>query len=763
MRQSRRLLTPYAWTACVHLAVSATHGQEATPSTPSDATGAQSGVPTNHAQPHTPPAATEVTTAPTAASTVNPPTNPSMTPTPKSSDTPRSEWDPIVVTATRSARSVFNAPATVDTVTSEEISEAQFRTLPDVLRYVPGVMIQKTGHAQGSPYIRGFTGFRNLLLIDGIRLNNSVFRDGPNQYWGTIDPQSIDRLEVVKGPSSVLFGSDAIGGTVNVFTKGPNLGGETFQFGGRVYDRVSTAEQSNTIRGELTVSWDGSSGIYGGVTYANYGDLITASGPQPQTNYDELAGDFKLDLAVGEGAHIIVAQQNYSSDDAWRTHRTIYAQSFAGTTIGTERERSLDQDRSLSYIQFHSDGSGTDLDGAHLSLSYGNQAEDEDRTTSNGRRDLQSFSVDTIGLWGQLEASGVLGRWTTGFEFYHDDVDSSRTDFNANGSIRRIRIQGPIADDSTYDMAAVYVQNEIDATEWLEFITGARYTFVAVNAGRFENPTTTTATTLSDNYDSLVGSGRFVLHLDHDEHWNAFGGVSQAFRAPNLSDLTRLDTARSNEIETPAPSLAPENYLSYEVGLKTEYEQFFAQASWFWTEVDGMIIRQPTGVVIDGNREVTKRNSGDGFIQGFEAEGNWRFTDNFTLWGSLAWLDGEVDGYPSSAPVLVREPITRMMPLTTQVGLRWDSAKRDFWIEGVVLNAEDATELSASDRADTQRIPPSGTPGYTTLSLRSGYKLSHGITMTAVLDNVTDEDYRVHGSGINEAGLNFIFGLEWRF
>jgi len=96
---------------------------------------------------------------------------------------------------------------------------------------VPGVMVQKTGHGQGSPYIRGFTGFRTLLMIDGIRLNNAVFRDGPNQYWNTVDPFSIERLEVVKGPSSVLYGSDAIGGTVNVITRGP--GGETTALGDR--------------------------------------------------------------------------------------------------------------------------------------------------------------------------------------------------------------------------------------------------------------------------------------------------------------------------------------------------------------------------------------------------------------------------------------------------------------------------------------------------------------------------------------------------
>ena len=676
---------------------------------------------------------------------------------------PRFEWNPVVVTATRGERALFDSPSSIETLTAREIEEAAFRTLPDTLRYVPGVMVQKTGHAQGSPYIRGFTGFRNLLLVDGIRLNNSVFRDGPNQYWSTVDPLSIERLEVVKGPSSVLYGSDAIGGTVQVFTKGPRMGSESFAFGGRLYDRASTAERSNTVRGELTVSWNGRVGLYGGVTYADYGDLETAAGTQPQTGYDQFAGDFKLDLAAGDSAHVIVAQQNFDSDDAWRTHRTIYAQPFAGTSVGDELRRSLDQNRSLTYIQLRSDGGASFLDGAHLSLSYQSQSEEEDRTRADGRRDLQSFDADTLGLWGQFEAAGALGRWTFGFEYYHDRVDSARTDFNADGTVRAVRIQGPVADDSTYDLAAVYLQNEYSPTAWLDLVTGVRYTYAAADAGRVEDPVSGDAISLSEDEDSLVGSARFVLHLDEDEHWNAFGGVSQAFRAPNLSDLTRYDTARSNEIETPAPGLDAEEFLSYEVGLRGEFDALFAQASWFWTEVDGMIVRQPTGAVIDGDREVTKRNAGDGFVQGFEVEARWRFAENCTLWGAFAWLDGEVDGYPTSDPVAVREPITRLMPMTTQVGLRWDAPEGDCWLEAVLLNAADADRLSASDRSDTQRVPPGGTPGYTTLSLRSGFRLSHSTTLTAVLDNVTDEDYRVHGSGINEPGLNFIVGLEWRF
>jgi len=127
----------------------------------------------------------------------------------------------IVVTPTRSEQAPHDSPYTSTLVGGKDIQGRKLsRTTPDAMDETPGILLQKTGHGQGSPFIRGFTGFRTLFLIDGIRLNNSVFRDGPNQYWNTVDSFTIDRLEVVKGPGSVMYGSDAVGGTVSVFTRG---------------------------------------------------------------------------------------------------------------------------------------------------------------------------------------------------------------------------------------------------------------------------------------------------------------------------------------------------------------------------------------------------------------------------------------------------------------------------------------------------------------------------------------------------------------
>jgi hemoglobin/transferrin/lactoferrin receptor protein len=140
-----------------------------------------------------------------------------------SEESPATEiFDEVVVTATARRESIFDLPYSVESLNAEELfSRRQVRSVPEALREVAGVMVQKTSHGQGSPYVRGFTGFRTLMLVDGVRLNNSVMREGPNQYWNTIDPLGLEEIEVVRGSVSVLYGSDAVGGTVQAITRQP--------------------------------------------------------------------------------------------------------------------------------------------------------------------------------------------------------------------------------------------------------------------------------------------------------------------------------------------------------------------------------------------------------------------------------------------------------------------------------------------------------------------------------------------------------------
>jgi len=157
----------------------------------------------------------------------------------------------IVVTPMRTDTELAETPYTAYVIGQDTIAEQSPRTTPDALDGLPSVMVQKTGYGQGSPFLRGFTGFRTLMMVDGIRLNNSVFRDGPNQYWNTVDPYSIDRYEVVMGPASVLYGSDAIGGAVNALTLAPPDWDGQSEWSRRIEYRGATADESTQIRGEL--------------------------------------------------------------------------------------------------------------------------------------------------------------------------------------------------------------------------------------------------------------------------------------------------------------------------------------------------------------------------------------------------------------------------------------------------------------------------------------------------------------------------------
>ncbi|MEQ1841255.1 MAG: TonB-dependent receptor, partial [Verrucomicrobiales bacterium] len=679
-------------------------------------------------------------------------------PTVLEGDDAESDLDvPLVVTPTRNVVPVTSAPYSVATLSDNDILERLGRSLPELLNETPSVMVQKTAHGQGSPFIRGFTGYRNLALIDGVRLNNSAFRDGPNQYWNTIDPYSVRSIELVKGQGSVLYGSDAIGGTLNVLTSRPLYADSGSLVGGRTYGRISSAEQSYTGRFEGSVSEADQYGFLFGFTGKDYGDLRTAGqGVNRNSGYDEWDFDAKAEFFLSPDTRLTFLHQQVHQDDAWRTHSTIYGIPYRGTTIGTDQRRSLDQDRHLTYLQLEGNPGGV-IDHYLVSISHHRQSEEQYRVRAigDGRINISGFDVDTYGALAQFSSDTHLGYLTYGASYYIDYVDSFRDNYRANGTYNNSSIQGPVPDDSTYELADVFLQDQLTINDHLDVWLGARATLARAVIGRGEDPVTGDPFSLADEWTSSVASARFVQKLDDEGRVALFGGVSEGFRAPNLSDLSRLDLARSGEIETPSPGLDPEEFTSFEIGIRRGNEKTRASAAWFYTDIEGLIVGTRTGRIIDGANEVTKINGGDGHVSGVELEIEQDLTGQLTLFGWMSWQDGDLETGG------IREPMSRLMPFTAEAGIRWENTDGDVWVELLAYGADKQDKLPARDLLDTERIPPGGTPGYLIGTLRGGWELNKGLTLTAALENVTDEIYRVHGSGINGPERNFILGAEW--
>jgi hemoglobin/transferrin/lactoferrin receptor protein len=675
---------------------------------------------------------------------------------------PALDLDTLVVTPTRRPATILDVPFTVDRITEERLSV--HRSFPEALRDIPGVLTQSTGVAQGSPYIRGFTGFRTLLLIDGIRVNNSVFRDGPNQYAGTIDPLALSAIEVVKGPSSVLYGSDAIGGTMQAITKDPDIWDRPI--GGQFFVRAADAANYVIGRVELGGAIGGDTAWHLGGTIKDFGNAEAGypSGELPGTGYEQWDGDFKIQHRLDALSTLTFAANRTDIDDAPRTHRTVDAVPFQGSEIGSDLSRDFDQTRTLSYVRLDTAAESNGDWETQSTLSYHRQEELRRRERTGGRYEEQGFDVGTVGLQFVANRDTSFGSVTLGAEWYRDTVDSFLDRFGSGSPADAI--QGPIADDATYDLGGLFAEAGWDVSASTTLTAGARATYAAAEANQVRDPVDDSQFSLDEDWAALTGSLRFETRLIEDERSTLalFGGISQGFRAPNLSDLTRFDSARSNEFEIPSPGLDPEDFIAYEIGLKHESRDLSVQVSAFLTEGDDIIQRLPTGQVNgDGDVEITKENVGKSTIGGAELGFAYRFDPEWTVFGNTSFLDGQEETRAGLGDPVIESVPSRLMPFMAQLGFRFVPSETPWAFEARWVHANDADRLSPGDERDDTRIPPGGTPGYDVFDLFASYRFSDAFQMTFGIDNLLDEDYRVHGSGQNQPGRNAVISARWSF
>ena len=674
--------------------------------------------------------------------------------------------DPLVVTASRIEEPINDIPYSASSFSAEDFRENTVRTLPDALRFTPGVLVQKTAYGHGSPFIRGFTGRQNLILIDGVRFNNSTFRGGPIQYLNTIDPYSLDHFELIRSQGSVLYGSDAVGGTLNNFTKKSDYlsetEGEVFSHGSAYYEYRSNGRGSHIGHLETNTGIGGIFGLHLGISAKEFGDIEdSAVGLMRGTGYPEQAIDARLDYSISPQGTLTFVYQNLNQDRVSRWHSTLnnpgWTHGSHVAAAGTFIARDYDQERSLAYLRFSQENEDETafFKKVTATLSYQTSDDTELQIRNPTDRRVQNIDTETTGLDLELVSSIAGGQLLYGVDYYHDSVDSygrssSGSGFTDDPSRR------PVADDSRYDLFGAYAQLVRPLGEKFELITGIRYTHARAELGRLNDPATNTDVSARESWNDVSASIRASYRFAHD--WLLFGGVSQAFRAPNLNDLSGNITSRSGTTSLGSVDVEPEEFTTSEIGIrKTSGSHGFSAAA-FYTDISDIITGVPDSA--GSSTEITT-NGSDGYIYGLELEGYWNFASQWTLSGFASWQEGEIETPAFLGGPIEQEYASRLLPLSGSLALRWQSPSLPFWIEGRVTASVKADHLSSSDRGDTQRIPTGGTPSYAIASLRGGYNPAENIQLTAALENLVDDDYRLHGSGQNEPGFNAILGVKF--
>jgi hemoglobin/transferrin/lactoferrin receptor protein len=219
----------------------------------------------------------------------------------------------------------------------------------------------------------------------------------------------------------------------------------------------------------------------------------------------------------------------------------------------------------------------------------------------------------------------------------------------------------------------------------------------------------------------------------------------------------------AGSVDFGGPDLDPETSHTFDVGVRSNYETWGASAFAFYTLLRDFIVRVPIGDVTgDGNPDFQRDNSAEGWVYGFEVEFFVKPAPEVTVFADWGYARGKVDQRSGAGADLGEQPLGKVGPSILHVGVRYEPGA--WWVEGLITAADRQRHLSISDGADPQRIPQKhGTPGYTIYTVRGGYRVSEFATLTAAVENISDKDYRIHGSGVNEPGVNAVVGLDLRY
>ncbi len=641
----------------------------------------------------------------------------------------------VTVTATRQTVPAIHLPYSTFTIKQRDIKELMPRSVPEALTGIPGLFIQKTNHGGGSPFIRGLTGNQTLTLIDGIRLNNATFRYGPNQYLNTVDLFSVDRIEVVKGSGSVQYGSDAIGGVIQVFTKEPRLSNSPM-LSGQVLGKYMTNKMEKSLRGELNYS-DQRFAVLGGYSYKRFGDLWggDTTGRQSPSGYGENAFDIKMKYMLPRNWMLKAAHQTLIQTDVPVYHK-IRLENYAVNKMDPQM-------RNLSYLNLEKTSSHPLF--ARVLLTVSNQRTRETRIMqkngSNLRKDEQD-QVNTNGI--SVDISSKSGqKWSanTGAEFYFDKINSFRRETDISTQTTK-QLRGLYPDDSRYASFSFYSLHHLRFNNWI-LEGGARFNRFDVTV--FD----TTLGKIVTRPSALVANLGLLRKID--EMQSLYASYNRGFRAPNIDDMGTLGIV-DFRYERPAYDLKPETSNNFELGYKLKVTNIYTNISLFYNQMKNLITRQKMeGQVIDGYPVYQKENTDRAYIWGTDVEVGFNVLPHLDVMAVTSYAFGQ--------NITRDEPLRRIPPMNKRVLVNYHQEK--WYAKAEWLNAKKQDRLANGDKEDN-RIPAGGTPGWKVFNFYGGYYFNK-VLVNAGLQNLFNRDYRTHGSGINGVGRSLWVSVQVGF
>ncbi len=656
------------------------------------------------------------------------------------------ESDAIIVTATRTPRPVFVTPAPVAVIGAESMRRTQPNTITEALRGVPGVDVTGVGVQQPRPVIRGQRGQRILLLQDGTRLNNARRQQDFGEVPALVDVAAIERIEVVRGPASVLYGSDAIGGVINIITRRPAQEGVHGLIGYRFGQEESQHRGNASVLGRIgRVDFDVLASLRKAGDYrapaGRFGDIELGEDALVQgTGVDDGSVAARLGISIADGHTVSLRAERYQADGAGFgfVDPAAYAPTQPRIDIRYPEQRFWKTTLAWSAVQLGTpladrvDVTGWLQDNERsltfdLFQSFGPQAPPGAGVT------VGTHNFTDLRTWGgRLEAKKLVGSslvLTYGGDAFRDrsvNTDSSLTVVTGFGPPTRRVSTTSLVPDATYRSAGVFVQSELALGERATLVAGGRAQTVRASAepGSGMDVEAKLAS-------SLVGAVNALYRIS--DHITLTGSVGRAFRAPNLIEwFFEGPTPEGNGYQIRSPDLVPEKALSLDAGIRYRDGTIAFEAFAFRNRVTDGIRISPTGTRIGGLAAYQNVNVDALIFRGIELATEIHVAPGVTVDGAYTRLSSEDALDPSN-------PIGDSFSSRLHANARYDAAGA-WWLEyGVRHNGE------RRDVALTENPVGDVLPAFTTHAIRGGATLfRRGATTQRVtfgIENLTNRLY----------------------
>lgn len=707
------------------------------------------------------------------------------------------QLDEVVMSISKWEQQKKDIPHKIASLDARSIAFANPQTSADLLQNSGQVFVQKSQMGGGSPMIRGFATNRLLLTVDGVRMNNAIFRGGNIQNVISIDPYSIKNTEVIFGPGSVIYGSDAIGGVMNFYTKNAMLANtDSIAFSGNANYRFATANNENTVHADFNLGkrkW----AYLSSISYNSFGDLkMGSNGPDAylRKNYvktidgqDVLVANKDQQKQVSTGYDQINLMQKithkpnnnwnmdmglfYSETSDYSRYDRLIRPSNDGEGLRSSEWYYGPQKWFMGNVQLHKKGKGKFYDGLKITTAY--QYFEESR---NDRGFQDPILYSTKEMVNALSANidfenkkiGDL-RMYYGAEYVYNHVNSEGKQTNIETNVGS-GAASRYPDGSSWQTVAGYLNGEYKAKPNLTLLSGLRYSHVWIDA---EFDKTYYPFPFDEAYLStgaLTGSLGFSWFPRTNLQFT-FNG-STGFRSPNIDDVGKVFDSEPGSVVVPNPDLEPEYAYNVELGVRKNFkDEFVFKGAAFYTYLVDALVRRDYlfngESQIEYNGELSNvqamQNAAKAYVYGFEFGVEAFLSENVSVVSNLTFTEGveeDADGTDT--------PARHVAPTFGDVHLIWknQNLKADLFLNynGKIANYDLATSEQGKAylyAQDKNGLPYS--PSWYTLNVRGKYTLSNDWTLSCTLENITDQLYRTYSSGIAAAGTNLVLGIGYGF